>query len=387
MATRKGKKETKGAKGGSFADFMAQTSKNSGLIDLSTKEEKYYKLGDYNLDRALGGGIVAGSVVAMQGPSGTGKSLSAIQLAREVVDEGGRVAYFDTENKISQKALRMMNVKDRMGEDGYPLFNHFTIEDNNLEDLLGQIIQMAESGFFKMIVIDSVDSLQTTEQEEREIGDSKVGGYKAKILSEVFPQIIAAIQRGGVESEDGESATLVLVRQVRDNPGAMYGGEQTSGGRAIEFFSTTILRYGTNSKDNVEIDGKLVYQGATVAIKKHNQGALPKNAIPIRFYIGDDAEWGIDPVNSLVDAAVALQIIPPKNATSHMYIGCDELCEKLEVAPGSLNFNGRKNLVAAISNDTVFRNAIEELIEIRQDMEPEAFDSTDEIETDFEELS
>lgn len=136
---------------------------------------------------------------------------------------------------------------------------------------------------------------------------------------------------------------------------------------------------------NAESDGKLVYQGATVSIRKHNQGSLPKDAIPIRFYIGDDHEWGIDPIGSLVDEAIALRIVPPKNATSHMYIGCDELCAKLDVEPGSLNFNGKNNLVKAIESDEVFQNAIKELIEERQDM---VFDDDDvaDVETDFEEL-
>lgn len=382
----KGKKDGKMA--ASFADFMAQANKSGAIVNLGDREEKFYKFGDYNLDRALGGGMPAGQICSISGPAGSGKSIAALTLARSVCEDGGRVAYFDTENKISKKAIKMMGLADMVDEDGMPLFNHFTIADNNLEEMINQIMEFAESGFFKLLVIDSVDSLVADEMEEKSTHDAlRVGGEKARVWSAYLPQVIAALERS-TDGGDDVKTSLIFVRQIRDsmNSYAPGGSETSSGGKALDHYATLACRIGPQSAGNAEVDGKLVYQGATVKVRKCNQGAVPKDAIPIRFYIGDDQRWGIDGTLSLVDEAIRLRVIPPKNATSHMYIGCDELCDMLGAEPGQLSFNGKNNLLAAVTADEELFEAIQTLVDKRADMDPADFDEAEEIETDFEEL-
>lgn len=392
MAKRTVTKESKGAS--NFADFIAAQSKIGLVIDLGEREEKFYKTQDYNLDRALGGGIEAGSIVSFQGPASSGKSLAALTVAKQMVEDGGRVAYFDTENKISKKAIR------RMGLEGNENFMHLTVP--NLQDMIATIIEFAEQGFFAGIVIDSVDSLTSDAIESRELHEeSKVGGYSAKIWSERFPQIVQAIQESGNAGDNDTPTTLIMVRQVRDNPNAMYGSpETTSGGRALGFYNSVGLRFGPdkNGNENETIttasgtDTKLAYQGATVRILKTNQGAVPKDPVAIRFYIGDDPnkEWGIDRINSLVDEAVRLRILPKKNPTSHYFIGCDELCEAMGVEPGDLSFNGRNNLLSAVTNDKEFQKVIADMVAERQANDTVEYGITDaddeDMELDFEEL-
>lgn len=386
MVARKGKGKKNEKMSASFADFMAQAAKGS-VVDLSKRQEVFYKFGDYNLDRALGGGMPAGQICSISGPAGSGKSIAALTVARSVCETGGRVAYFDTENKISKKAIKMMGLADMVGDDGMPLFNHFTIADNNLEEMIAQVMEFAESGFFKLIVIDSVDSLVADEMEEKTTHDAlRVGGEKARVWSAYLPQVIAALERSTDAGDDEVKASLIFVRQIRDsmNSYAPGGGEVSSGGKALDHYATLAVRVGPQSAGNAEVDGKLVYQGANVKIRKTNQGAVPKDAIPIRFYIGDDKAWGIDGTLSLVDEAIRLRILPPKSATSHMYIGCDELCEMMGVEPGQLNFNGKNNLLTAVSTDVEFRDAIAELVEKRADMDLDELD--EEVEMDFEEL-
>lgn len=380
----KGKKDSKGAM--DFAAFMSQAASGT-VVDLSKREEVFYKFGDYNLDRALGGGMPAGQICSISGPAGSGKSIAALTVARSVCETGGRVAYFDTENKISKKAIKMMGLADMTDENGVPLFNHLTIADNNLEEMIAQVMEFSESGFFKLIVIDSVDSLVADEMEEKTTHDAlRVGGEKARVWSAYLPQVIAALERSTDDSEDDVKASLVFVRQVRDsmNSYAPGGSETSSGGKALDHYATLALRVGPQSSGNAEVDGKLAYQGATVKIRKTNQGAVPKDSIPIRFYIGDGKAWGIDGTLSLMDEAIRLRVLPPKSPTSHMYIGCDELCEKMGAEPGQFNFNGKNNLLAAISDSPELRDAIAELVEARADADPDEYE--EEVEVDFEEL-
>lgn len=378
----KGKKDGKMA--ASFADFMAQAN---GVIDLTQREDLFYKTGDYNIDRALGGGIPVGTITGISGQPGSGKSLFTMSVCKDVCKQGGRVAYFDTENKISKKAIKMMGFEKYTDENGSPLFNHFTIEDNNLEDMVQKIIEFSESGFFKMVVVDSIDALISDEMEERDLHDGlrMPGGTKAIVWSSMVPAIVGAIERSS--EGDEPRCSVIFVRQLRASMN-MYGDPFTSsGGQAIDHAIATSIRLGSLKSENSEVDGLLVYQGASCRVHKTNQGAVPKDAIPLRLYIGPDKEWGVDPLLSLVDQAVALRIIPPKNATSHMYIGSDELCEKLGAQPGELNFNGKNNLTKAIETDDAFREAILELVDkhIDDKLDDAVLDA--ELETDFEELN
>lgn len=395
MAKRKAtKNDSKGAM--DFNQFIQGMQKNESIVDLGKNEEIFYKTGDYNLDRALGGGIIAGSIVAFQGPSGSGKSLSCLNVCKQIVDSGKRVAYFDTEGKISSKAIA------RVGLDNNENFMHLSV--NNLQDMIANILEFAESGFFGGIVVDSTDSLVADALEERSVHDeSKVGGYSAKIWSERLPQIVGAIQRSGGNGDDDTPTTLMLVRQVRDKMDAYGNPETTSGGRALEFYCTTVMRFGAwkDGNENETIttstggDTKLAYQGASVIIMKTNQGARPKDSVKIRYYIGDDPNkgWGIDRIRSLVDEAIRLRVIPPKNPTSHYYIGCDELCEMMECSPADLTFNGKNNLLRAVTDDKVFQENMITLVNDRfanADVEygiTEADPEDDaELEMDFEEL-
>lgn len=376
----KGKKNTKMS--GSFAEFMAQAS---GVIDLTQREDVFYKTGDYNVDKALGGGIPAGAISSISGLPGCGKSLFTLSVCRDVCNRGGRVAYFDTENKISKKAIKMMGLSDMSDEDG-PLFNHYTIIDNNLEEMIQKIIEFSESGYFKMVVVDSVDVLMADEMEERDIHDTKrmPGGTKAIVWSTFMPSILSAIERSA--EDDSERCAVIFVRQLRSTM-AMYGEQfAASGGKSLDYAASVDIRIGSLKSENAEEDGLLVYQGASIRILKTAQGAIPKDSLPIRLCIAPNKPWGVDPLLSLVDQAIALRVIPPKSATSHMYIGCDELCKKLGVQPGELNFNGKNNLVKALDTDEVFRQAITELVEERIDSDFEEAEIDEELETDFEEL-
>lgn len=333
-----------------FNSFMSNLSKLSGVDDLSERETEYYKTGDYSLDAALYGGIPKGAILEIYGKSGTGKSLLALQLSREAVNTyDENVLYFDTEAKISDNALAKYGLLNN------PNFRHLTID--TLENAFKIMREAIASGFIKMLVIDSVDALTTNEQEERDIDEgSKVGGYKAKIFSENLGPLTREASLA--------NCTIIFVRQVRDNPNAMYGNpEVTSGGRALEFYDTIRLRLGPNKEGNQIVDGRLAYQGAKVSVVKENMGALPSDPIAIRYYIGDANDWGVDKYNSVFAEAKRLNILAPQTATSHKYVPCDALCQKVGLEPSELSFNGKGATMAAIQGDEVLFNAVCELIE------------------------
>ena len=67
--------------------------------------------GVFELDRVLGGGLVAGSATLLGGEPGIGKSTLALQVAAEVARGGRRVLYVSAEESASQVRARA----DRLG--------------------------------------------------------------------------------------------------------------------------------------------------------------------------------------------------------------------------------------------------------------------------------
>lgn len=336
-----------------FSMFMKNMQKDGLFINRIEREDKFYRFGEYNIDRALRGGLPTGQIYAFQGPSGSGKSLAALCVARSVINEGKRVMYLDAEKKIARHAIEMLGLGQYMGTGD---FNHIEPE-GTLEDTLDVLMRALESDFFGLLVLDTVDALTTDEQEERDIHEgSKVGGYKAKVLSEWMGKVSSLAA--------AHDCSVIFVRQLRDNPNAMYGSpETTSGGRALEYYATAVLRFGPNKQGNSEEDGKIAYQGVKVSILKHNQGAIPKNPIESRFYIGENHEWGFDKIKPLLDEAIRLRVWAPATATSHKYLPCAALCEELGATETELAVNGRNNLMSMLENDPSILVALEKVVE------------------------
>ena len=57
-----------------------RTLKPKGLSDISCDDDVRYKTGSSELDRVLGGGLVAGSLVLLSGDPGIGKSSLCLQI-------------------------------------------------------------------------------------------------------------------------------------------------------------------------------------------------------------------------------------------------------------------------------------------------------------------
>lgn len=349
MAKKLTKKVTN-TKGLTAADFMKKIGKAQGLTNLNDKKDEFYSIGDPVIDHALGGGLPKGQIYCLRGARGTGKSLISLTISRNVIEDGGNVVYFDTENKISERAIRKMGLGDYLNDQ----FQFLSIDTQ--KDAIDIIMQMIDSGIFQLIVIDSINGLYTEEQVERDIHEeSKVGGYQSKVWSEYLPMLK---QHAAINN-----SSLLLVQQARDNLQSMYGSSETySGGKAIEHFATTILRLGTNKKGNDVVNGTVVRQGITVRIDKNNQGALPDVPIETKLYIGDEQQWGIDELTSVFNEMVRIGCLAPLKKGSAKYVPCTELCEAMGMDSKTLTFTGRAKVVTAMEGDDALYDAIKDIV-------------------------
>ena len=101
------------SKGGSFGGAYGgvKGGKLTALSSVGRREEPRFSSGLMELDRVLGGGLVAGGVTLIGGEPGIGKSTLLLQVAGGLVTAGHSVLYVAGEESLEQIRLRA----DRLG--------------------------------------------------------------------------------------------------------------------------------------------------------------------------------------------------------------------------------------------------------------------------------
>ncbi|HUI44681.1 MAG TPA: DNA repair protein RadA [Nitrospirota bacterium] len=122
------------------------------LGDIQARDEDRFvtKIGE--LDRVLGGGIVAGSVVLVGGDPGIGKSTLVLQMLKQVSSLRGKALYVSGEESPSQIKMRAL----RLGVKGE---NLYVLAETQLEEIL----HAADGLQPQVLVVDSVQTVFTSE--------------------------------------------------------------------------------------------------------------------------------------------------------------------------------------------------------------------------------
>lgn len=122
------------------------------ISEISSVNDSRIKTGISELDRVLGGGIVAGSVILIGGDPGIGKSTLMLQLAEKVKDK--KILYVSGEESASQIKLRAERLN-------FHLKNFYVLSETSLD-----IIQaVAERENPDLIVVDSIQTVYRPEIE------------------------------------------------------------------------------------------------------------------------------------------------------------------------------------------------------------------------------
>ena len=118
------------------------------LGDIQARDEDRFvtKIGE--LDRVLGGGIVAGSVVLIGGDPGIGKSTLVLQMLRQVSELRGKALYVSGEESPAQIKMRALRL-------GVKTDNLYVLAETQLED----IIHAADGLQPQVLVVDSVQTV------------------------------------------------------------------------------------------------------------------------------------------------------------------------------------------------------------------------------------
>ena len=133
-----------GSRGSGF--FSSRTSKPEPLSAIKFSEEERISLGNAELDRILGGGLVEGSVILIGGEPGIGKSTLSLQIPLHCPNL--KTLYVSGEESARQIKLRAQ----RLGGDDS---NCLILSETLLENILNQ----AKETDPQLIIIDSIQTV------------------------------------------------------------------------------------------------------------------------------------------------------------------------------------------------------------------------------------
>ena len=132
----------------SSSPLFGEASGAKLLSEIDAGSEPRMDMGDAELNRVLGGGMVPGSLVLLGGEPGIGKSTLTLQTVLRL--QGRRILYVSGEESARQIKLRA----DRLGPHNEGLF---VLCETSLEKIFHHIEEMNPD----LVVIDSIQTMQT----------------------------------------------------------------------------------------------------------------------------------------------------------------------------------------------------------------------------------
>lgn len=197
------------------APKSVSASKGKGLSftalgDMNIEDAPRLITGIGELDRVLGGGLVAGSAVLIGGDPGIGKSTLLLQAVARIAQSGKRVQYISGEESVAQIQMRAR----RLGIDAP------TVElasANNIREIMGS---MDSANPPAMVVIDSIQTMFLDTLDS-------APGTVAQVRATAHSLIAIAKKRG---------LALILVGHVTKDG-------QIAGPRVVEHMVDTVLYF------------------------------------------------------------------------------------------------------------------------------------------------
>jgi len=123
------------------------------IEDISADSGPRLPLGDRELDRVLGGGLVPGSLILMGGDPGIGKSTLMLQTALRV--KGIRTLYVSGEESEQQVKMRAERLQPSDG--GIAASDCYVLTETNTQNIFKQLEALRPG----LVIIDSIQTLHT----------------------------------------------------------------------------------------------------------------------------------------------------------------------------------------------------------------------------------
>lgn len=246
------------------------------------------------LDLVLGGGWAMGRVVNIVGDKAVGKTLLAIEACANFKRKypKGRIFYREAESAFDPAYAETVGLPPQVVDFGPEGIDTpwDTIEAifEDLEARLDECIKSKKPGLY---ILDSLDAVSSKAELERDVGEGSFALEKQKLLGRLFRQLIRKI--------GSANFCLIIVSQIRDKIGVVFGDKHTrSGGKALDFYASQILWLHNMGIEYATKGGVKRAVGVRIKAKcKKNKVGTPFRECEFAIEFG----YGVDDVAASID--------------------------------------------------------------------------------------
>jgi recombination protein RecA len=263
-------------------------------VEVETLKQQTPSIG---LNMALKGGLGYGRQILVWGNKSAGKSSFCLQMIAEAQKDGKVCAWIDAEQSYSQEWA------ERLGVDSSKLIYSSAKTVNDMVDVAQQLMEAGVD----MIVVDSISALlpaiyfEKDSTELKKLEDTKQIGAEAKDMTHAVKMLNYA----------NKNTLLVLISQQRNQFGSMHASHIPTGGMAVKFFSSTVIKLWSSEaeanaiKAGIKVGDKIIEQrvGRPVNwIIDYNKLGPPNLSGQYDFYYQGEYV-GVDSVGEVLDVA------------------------------------------------------------------------------------
>lgn len=191
---------------------LVKSSRPMKLSEIEIKEEMRIKMPSSELNRVLGGGLVAGSLTLIGGEPGIGKSTLLLQNILSIRNR--KILYVSGEESTSQLKMRA-NRLGKVSEDTYILC------ETDMDNIFTQIENIQPD----IIVVDSIQTIHSSEVESAPGSVSQVRECAATLLRYAKESGVPVILVGHI-NKDGAIAGPKVLEHIVDTVLQFEGDRQ-----------------------------------------------------------------------------------------------------------------------------------------------------------------
>ena len=242
------------------------------------------------------GGWGRGRIVNIVGDKSSGKTLLAVEACANIalISPITNIRYIEAEAAFDADYGAVVGMPIGV----HPIDTIRTVE-NYFDDLSSFCIEQKKNPFPAVHVLDSLDALSDDAEMKRKMGEGSYGMAKAKLMSETFRRQIKDIEAANV--------TAIIISQVRDKIGVMFGEKTTrTGGRALDFYASQVITLAEISKIKRTVSGIERPIGVEVRIRnRKNKLGPPYREAEQTMLFG----YGIDDETSMLKFLLKTKVI------------------------------------------------------------------------------
>jgi recombination protein RecA len=283
----------------SLEDIMAKLDPKTRARVQSAQNVQVHKqlTPSIGLNVALKGGLGYGRQILVWGNKSAGKSSFCLQMIALAQQEGKTCAWIDAEASYDQSWA------EQLGVDSSSLIYS---QAKTVNDMVDVGVKLMEAGV-DVIVVDSISALlpgiyfEKDGNEMKDLQDTKQIGAEAKDMTHAVKMLNYA----------NKNTLLVLISQQRNQFGSMHASHIPTGGMAVKFFSSTVIKLWSSEaeanaiKAGVQVGDKIIEQRVGRPVNwviDYNKLGPPNLSGQYDFYYQGES-LGVDRIGETLDVA------------------------------------------------------------------------------------